>query len=167
MENTGRIVYCVQCGNTVRMEEKFGRIRPVCPACGWIHFQDPKVAVAVVAFQSGRVLLTRRVNEPHQGFWSLPAGFMDAGETIAQAGARECLEETGLRVQVTSLIDVFSGKEHPHGADIVLVYRAEIEGGILAAGDDADRAEFFPLDGLPPLAFESTSTILHKIKDLS
>jgi 8-oxo-dGTP diphosphatase len=167
MENSGRIVYCVQCGTTVKMEEKFGSNRPVCPACGWIYFTDPKVAVAVVVLQDERVLLTRRVNEPHQGDWSLPAGFMDAGETIGQAGARECLEETGLRVNVTYLIDIFSGKEHPHGADIVLVYRAEITGWSLTPGDDADRAEFFQLDNLPPLAFESTRNILHKIKDLS
>jgi 8-oxo-dGTP diphosphatase len=72
-----------------------------------------------------------------------------------------------MQVKVTGLIDIFSGKEHPHGADIVLVYRAEIAGGNLAAGDDADQAEFFPLNGLPPLAFASTGVILEKIKDFS
>lgn len=167
MNNSGRILYCVQCGTAVVTREMFGRLRPVCPACGWVHFADPKVAVAVVVIQDGQVLLTRRINEPHQGDWSLPAGFMDAGETIPEAGARECLEETGLTVNVTGLIDVFSGKEHKHGSDIVLVYKAEIVGGTLKAGDDADRAEFFPLDNLPLLAFETTARILQKIKDLS
>jgi len=167
MNNPSRIQFCVQCGTAVTTREMFGRLRPVCPACGWIHFADPKVAVAVVVIQDGRVLLTRRINEPHQGDWSLPAGFMDAGETIPEAGARECREETGLNVNVTALLDVFSGKEHVHGADIVLIYRGEIMGGTLRAGDDADRAEFFPLDSLPPLAFDTTARILQKIKDLS
>jgi len=167
MDNTGRITYCVQCGTSVTMEDKFGRVRPVCPACGWIYFADPKVAVAVVVIEKGGVLLTRRINEPNQGRWSLPAGFMDAGETIPEACARECLEETGLTVQVTGLIDVFSGREHKHCSDIILVYRAEFVSGIISAGDDADKAEFFPLDDLPPLAFETTRKILEKIKYLS
>jgi ADP-ribose pyrophosphatase YjhB (NUDIX family) len=149
------------------MEEKFGRTRPVCPACGWIYFADPKVAVAVVVLHNDRILLTRRINEPNQGCWSLPAGFMDAGETVPEAAARECLEETGLTVHVTGLIDVFSGKEHKHGSDIILVYRANFVSGTLKAGDDADRAEFFPLDDLPPLAFDTTRKILEKINDLS
>ena len=167
MNNTGRVAFCVQCGAPVNMEEKFGRIRPVCPACGWIYFADPKVAVAVVVLHQNRVLLTRRINEPHQGYWSLPAGFMDAGETIPEAGARECLEETGVTVKVTGLFDVFSGKEHEHGADIVLVCRADYLGGEVKAGDDADRADFFHLHYLPPLAFDTTRRILEKIKNLS
>ena len=162
MDNTGRIVYCVQCGTRVNMEEKFGRKRPVCPACGWIHFADPKVAVAVVVIREGRVLLTRRVNEPFQGFWSLPAGFMDAGESPEAAGERECREETGVDVRVTGLLDIFSGREHKHGADLVLIYHADYLRGEPEAGDDADRAEFFPLKDLPPLAFESTRVVLKK-----
>ena len=138
----------------------FGQERPVCPACGWIYFADPKVAAGVIVEEEGRVLLVRRVNEPGRGLWSFPAGFIDAYEDPARAAERECLEETGLRVEVTRLADLIAGREHPRGADIVLVYHARITGGTLAPGDDADRAEFFPRSELPPLAFRATRLAL-------
>jgi 8-oxo-dGTP diphosphatase len=163
MNNTGSVLFCVQCGATLRQEEKFGRMRPVCPDCGWIYFSDPKVAVAVVVIHADQILLTRRINPPFQGSWSLPAGFMDADENPQEAARRECQEETGLDVKVSGLLDVFSGREHKHGADLVLIYLAELIGGDLHAGDDADRAEFFPLDSLPKLAFQATKTILEKL----
>ncbi len=152
--------YCLQCGTAIELRPQFGALRPTCPACGWIYFADPKVAAAALVEQDGRVLLTRRVNEPHQGEWTLPAGFIDAGEDPARAAERECLEETGLRVRVTELIDVIAGREHERGADFVILYRAEVTGGSLRAGDDADQVGFFARDNLPPLAFEATRRAL-------
>jgi ADP-ribose pyrophosphatase YjhB (NUDIX family) len=134
--------------------------RPACPACGWVHFEDPKVAAAVLVEQDGKVLLTRRASQPFKGKWSLPAGFVDAREDPARAAERECLEETGLIVRVTGLVDVVGGREHERGADIVIIYRAEIIGGQVSAGDDADRAEFFLYDQLPDLAFQSNINLL-------
>lgn len=90
----------------------------------------------------------------------MPAGFVDAGEDPAHAAERECLEETSLQVRVTALMDVIAGREHPHGADIIIVYRGEIVGGELCAGDDADQADFFDRLHLPPLAFKATFKIL-------
>lgn len=152
--------YCLRCGTALERRLKGGRPRPVCPACGWAFFPDPKVAVAALIEQQGRVLLVRRVHPPERGRWTLPAGFVDAGEDPAQAVVRECREETGLRVQVDALLDVLAVREHPAGADILIVYRAHVLDGRLAPGDDADRAAFFPLDALPPLAFASTRRIL-------
>ena len=142
-------------------------MRPVCPSCGWIYFTDPKVAAAVLVIQDGRVLLTRRINEPFQGYWTLPAGFMDAGENPEDTARRECLEETGLHVKITALFDLISGREHDHGADIVLIYSAEIIGGVLQAGDDADQVEFFSLSNLPTLAFAATKKTLQKFNKCS
>jgi 8-oxo-dGTP diphosphatase len=85
---------------------------------------------------------------------------VDAFEDPARAAERECLEETGLVVKVTSLLDVIAGREHPRGADMVIVYCAEMQGGELKAGDDADEAGFFALEQLPPLAFEATRRVL-------
>jgi len=104
----------------------------------------------------------RRLNEPYQGCWTLPAGFVDAGEDPAEAVVRELLEETGLQGRVISLHDIIAGQEHPRGAHILIVYRMELLSGNLKPGDDADRAGFFSLDALPPLAFQSTSKILKK-----
>ena len=87
-------------------------------------------------------------------------GFVDAGEDIHEAAERECLEETGLVIQVTELIDVISIKEHPQGADILIVYCGEVTGGLLQAGDDAGQAKFFDRENLPPLAFQSTQKII-------
>ncbi len=150
----------MQCGSPLEPRIEFGAFRPTCPACGWIYFADPKVAAAALVEQDGRILLTRRVNEPHQGEWTLPAGFIDAGEDPARAAERECLEETGLEVRVTELLDVIAGREHDRGADFVILYRAEVVGGRLQPGDDADQVGWFARDALPPLAFEATRRAL-------
>lgn len=157
------IRFCILCGSNLVNIEKFGRVRPVCPSCGWIYFTDPKVAAAVLVQQEESVLLTRRINEPFQGYWTLPAGFMDADEKPEETARRECLEETGLDVQINGLFDVISGREHEHGADIVLVYSATINSGVLQAGDDADQAAFFPINDLPRLAFSATQITLKKL----
>lgn len=161
------IKYCPSCGTAITHQQKFGKTRPVCSACGWIHFADPKVAAAVLVEKDEKVLLVRRVNEPARGFWTLPAGFVDAGEDPARAAERECLEETGLTVLVTDVLDIIAGLEHTRGADFVIVYHAQVVGGVLHASDDADQVEWFPYSDLPPLAFEATKQalgVLHKMK---
>lgn len=142
------------------MEERFGKIHPVCPQCAWIHFSDPKVAAAVLVEQDGRVLLVRRINEPYRGLWTLPAGFVDAGEDPARAAERECLEETGLSVRVKRVLDVIAGREHESGADFIIAYQGEVVSGTLSPGDDADAVDWFTRDKLPPLAFKATRKIL-------
>ena len=154
------VQFCPYCGVPVERRFLFGEERAVCPRCGWTHFEDPKVAAGVLAEQDGKVLLVQRNNDPARGLWSFPAGFINAHEDPAGAAVRECLEETGLRVHTTGLAALVSGREHPRGADFVLVYFAEITGGQLAAGDDADQAEFFARDALPPLAFRATRVAL-------
>lgn len=152
--------YCPRCGTRVNHEERFGRIRPVCPQCSWIHFVDPKVAAAVLIEQDERVLLVRRVNEPFRGLWTLPAGFVNGGEDPAEAAIRECLEETGLTVRLARILDIIAGKEHPRGADFTIIYQAFIIGGELKADDDADAVEWFARGNLPPLAFRATQKVL-------
>jgi ADP-ribose pyrophosphatase YjhB (NUDIX family) len=156
------IRFCPACGTAVVRREVFGRSRPVCPACGRVHFVDPKVAAAVLLVREGRVLLVRRVNAPEQGKWSLPAGFVDADEDPRQAAERECAEETGLQVRAGDLLDVIAGREHAAGASIVLVYRGEIQDGEAHPGDDADQVGFFAPHELPPLAFAATRRALER-----
>jgi ADP-ribose pyrophosphatase YjhB (NUDIX family) len=152
--------FCPRCATPLNLESRSGGMRPVCPNCGWIHFVDPKVAAAVLIVQDDRVLLVQRNNEPFRGKWTLPAGFINGGEDPAEAAVRECLEETGLSVRVRRIHDVVSGREHEHGADFVIVYHAEIIGGELTAGDDADAVEWFEIAKLPPLAFRATRKVL-------
>jgi ADP-ribose pyrophosphatase YjhB (NUDIX family) len=157
--------YCPRCASLLNHEMRFGKMRPVCPACGWIHFVDPKVAAAVLIEQDGHVLLVRRVNEPFRGMWTLPAGFINGGEDPSEAAERECLEETGLRVRVNRVLEIISGKEHPRGADFIIVYRAQVLGGELKPDDDADAVEWFGRDQLPPLAFRATQKVLESFYD--
>jgi ADP-ribose pyrophosphatase YjhB (NUDIX family) len=150
----------VQCGTPVLVGNHFGAERAACPACGWIHFEDPKVASAVLVEQSGRVLLVRRANEPFKGAWSLPAGFVDAGEDPRVTARRECLEETGFSIRVTDVLGIVPGREHDRGADFVIVFRGHVSGGAARPGDDADAVDWFALGNLPPLAFRATEEIL-------
>jgi ADP-ribose pyrophosphatase YjhB (NUDIX family) len=120
--------------------------------------------VAVLIEKDGQVLLVRRANDPQRGLWTLPAGFVDAGEDPILAAERECLEETGLQVKVTGLLDVIFGLEHPRGAHIVIGYWGTIVDGVLRAADDVDRVAFFSRDDLPELAFSATRKILHAVR---
>ena len=152
--------FCPRCGTALNHKELYGAVRGVCPNCKWIHFIDPKVAAAVLIVQDGRVLLVRRANEPFRGLWTLPAGFVDGGEDPAREAERECLEETGLSVRVTRVFDIISGREHPRGADFIIVYQAEIISGDMKPGDDADAVEWFDKEHLPEIAFRATQKVL-------
>lgn len=159
-------LYCPYCATLLIMKHQMGEERPTCPNCGWVHYEDPKVAAGVLVLHEGRVLLVRRIMEPYAGLWSIPAGFVNAYEDPAVAAARECREETGLQAVVDDLFEFLTGREHARGADIFLVYRAHISGGNLHASDDADRADWFPLQSLPELAFNSTRKIFAHLAQL-
>jgi ADP-ribose pyrophosphatase YjhB (NUDIX family) len=154
--------YCSECGTRLEDRYAFGRERRYCPHCQRTIFREHKVAAAVFITRDDRdVLLVQRARSPHQGCWSLPAGFVDFDETPAIAAVRECREETGLEIEITQVLEVIGGQGQG-GADIVIVYRGERTGGALTPGDDARDAKFFPLDQLPTLAFTSTCRTLRR-----
>ena len=159
------IKFCPRCGRLLEHQMRMGKVRPFCSKCDWIFFPDPKVAAGVVVQRGSRILLVRRAYNPRKGFWTLPVGFVDAGEHPARAAERECYEETGLYIRVKKLLDVISGQEHPRGAHIIIIYLGETIKGELKAGDDVDRVGFYPLDDLPPLAFETTQVIVERFRD--
>ncbi|MHC1740652.1 MAG: NUDIX domain-containing protein [Anaerolineaceae bacterium] len=152
--------FCPLCATPLVIRTQLGEERPTCPNCGWVHYEDPKVAAGVLILEENKVLLVRRIMDPFAGLWSIPAGFVNAFEDPVQAAIRECLEETGLTAQIDNLLDMLTGREHPRGSDILLIYQAHIVGGILHAADDAADANWFPLQNLPELAFNSTKKIL-------
>jgi 8-oxo-dGTP diphosphatase len=156
--------FCLACGSPVELQEAFGKERPVCPKCGRVHFFDPKVAAAMFVVQKGGVLLVRRINEPELGKWSLPAGFVDGDEDPKLAAERECYEETGLEVEADHLMEVIHQPVETEGASIVIVYHGRLKGGTLTARDDIDASGFFSWKDLPPIAFESTRTMIERWK---
>ena len=98
--------YCPRCGAPLAEGVRFGRPRPFCRYCGFIHFLDPKVAVGALVSDGQRVLLVRRSVPPRAGYWALPAGYMDGDELPEEALLREVAEETGLQVVISGLQEV-------------------------------------------------------------
>ncbi len=164
MARTLALNYCPVCAHPLQDRAAFGRVRRYCPHCDRIIFREHKVAAGVIVERAGRILLVRRRWSPRQGLWTFPAGFVDCGEDPAEAAVRECREETGLEVDITGLLDVIAGREHEHGADIIIIYEAQLLGGEMRAADDVDRAAFFVAekDALPALAFRATEIALDK-----
>ena len=120
----------------------------------------------VVFDEDGRVLMVRRgPGSTRSGYWSIPAGFVDYGEEIRAAAARELVEETGLVADVGDVMHVASNFHDPNKLTVGVWFAGTVTGGELVAGDDADAAGWFALDDLPPLAFETDGALFQRLRD--
>lgn len=158
MERT--VVYCQRCGGETAEREVDGRRRPVCLVCGTVTYLDPKLAVALLIEQDGKVLLGKRgpgTREP--GKWAFPAGFVERGEAVEAAAEREAREETGLEIELGPLLGLISAEGE---TVVVAVYAAEAVAGEPVAGDDVDAVEWFAVDALPELAFPHDARLLEE-----
>ncbi len=144
--------FCQQCGTALEDRHQEDRLRPTCPACGFVYYLDPKVAVAVVLGDERGVLLGKRGIDPASGKWSFPAGYVNRGEVLEEAAVREVFEELGLEVRLTGLVGVYSERG---SAVVLIVYDGEVLGGTLQPdGREVLEVRRFPLDALPrDLAF--------------
>lgn len=117
--------YCSLCGAPVelRIPPDDNRMRHVCTSCGEVHYQNPKLIVGALAEWQGKVLMCRRAIEPRHGLWTLPAGFMENGETIAEAATRETLEEANARIAISDLYSMYS---LPHINQVHILFRARL-----------------------------------------
>jgi len=128
------------------------------------NIMKPSVAVDGVLIKGDKILLIKRKNEPFKGRWALPGGFVEYGETVEEAVLREFEEEVGLRARIKKLLGVYSKPDRdPRGQVISIVFLLDAEGDA-KAGDDAADARFFPLDNLPPLAFDHDEIIKDAIQ---
>ena len=140
--------FCPQCGATLETHLESGRSRPTCPACGWVHYAQWKVATAAVVVRGGDVLLVQRTRPPYAGAWGLPAGFVESDEPPDVAAAREVAEETGLTVAVGPLLGVYPYTDDARGAGLLFTYLARpVRGALQASGEGEPR--WWPLAGLP------------------
>lgn len=156
--------YCPPCGGRLHRRFSEGRDRLVCEKCGYIFYQNPVPAVAVILLQNAQVLLVKRKFEPRAGEWSLPAGFIEWGEGPEETARRELKEETGLDVAVRGIYGVYRGQERPDHEILLVVYRGEMMGGKLQPGDDALEARWFALAALPEnIAFRIHRDILAEL----
>jgi ADP-ribose pyrophosphatase YjhB (NUDIX family)/GNAT superfamily N-acetyltransferase len=155
--------FCPQCGHRLEKREQAGRMREICPACGFIFYHNPVPGVAVIVAGEDGIVLVRRRYPPRAGGWCFPAGFVEAGESSEETAVREIREETGLDVQVDDLVGVYSFDDEPQGG-VVIFYTATAVGGEMRAGDDAAEVRIFTLEEMPRLAFRTHREALERWK---
>ncbi len=139
------------------------RTRLVCPDCGYVEYDNPKIVVGAVCFWESGVLLCRRAIAPARGLWTYPAGFMELGESTAEGAAREVWEEAQARVAVESLLGVY---EIPHINQVNIIYRARMLGPDFAPGPESEAVELFGWEDIPwdQLAFPSVRWSLERFR---
>lgn len=140
--------FCSACGAGVRLLVPAGdnRERFVCSRCQTVHYQNPKIVAGSIPEWDGRILLCRRAIEPRYGLWTLPAGFMENGETTEQAAMRETWEEACARIEISSLYSVFS---IPHISQVYMLFRGELVDGCYEPGQESLACELFDAHTLP------------------
>ncbi len=159
--------YCSLCGKAVALRIPDGDSLPryVCTACGTIHYQNPKMIVGCIPEWDGRILLCRRAIEPRRGLWTVPAGFMENGETTFQGAIRETLEEANARVEIDSLYALYN---IPHINQVYLLFRARLLDLDFSAGAETLELKLFDEADIPwnEIAFATVrNTLTHYYAD--
>ncbi len=158
-----RIQHCRVCGATVeyRVPPDDNRERAVCTACGEVHYVNPNNVVGTVPVWGEQVLLCKRNIEPRKGLWTLPAGFMELGESTAQGAARETDEEAGAQFEVQGLFTVLNVV--PAG-QVHLFYLAKLLSPVFNPGPETMEAQLFHEHEVPwdEIAFRTVRTTLQR-----
>lgn len=128
--------FCTSCGDSVTLQIPTGddRERYVCISCELIHYTNPRVIVGCLPVYEGRVLLCKRAIEPRKNYWTLPAGFMENGETTGEGAARETWEEAHARVSNLDLYRIF---DVPYISQVYMFYRCDIDNGEFGVGPES------------------------------
>jgi len=159
--------YCSHCGAPVVLKVPAGDNRPryVCERCGSIHYSNPRMVVGCLPEWEDKILLCRRAIEPKYGLWTLPAGFMENGETTAEGAVRETLEEAGARVEVTGLYSMINV---PDINQVYLVFRARLLDLDFQPGEESLEVALFEEAAIPwqEMAFRTIHQVLeHYFED--
>jgi ADP-ribose pyrophosphatase YjhB (NUDIX family) len=153
--------YCANCGSTIvrRVPAGDNRERDCCDHCGTVHYVNPRPVVGTIPLWQDRVLLCRRAIEPRYGKWTLPAGFMEVGETTADGAQRETLEEAGARIELGPL---FSMLDVPQVEQVHIFYRAQLLDIDFAPGAESLEVQLFDESAIPwdELAFRTVAMTL-------
>ena len=162
-----KIKHCRVCGTAVNYIVPADDTRPraVCPACGTVHYENPLNVVGTVPYWQDQVLLCKRNIEPRYGFWTLPAGFMELGETTAQGAARETDEEAGAHIQMGPL---FSLMNVMRVGQVHMYYLAPLTDTVFNPGPESIEARLFREDEIPwdDIAFRTVrETLKHYFED--
>lgn len=159
--------YCSACGHALETRVPTGedRERLVCPNCGVVHYQNPKVVVGSVCTLGGRVLLCRRAIAPREGFWTIPAGYLELGESTEEGALREAWEEARARIALTGLLAVYNIRRI---GQVQVLYKADLLSPDVEAGPESAEVGLFPWDAVPwhDLAFPTVGWILNHASSL-
>ena len=156
--------FCSDCGAAVALKIPPGDNLPrfVCDACGTIHYTNPRMVIGCIPEWEDKILLCTRAIEPRHGYWTLPAGFMENGESTMQAALRETLEEANARVELGSLFSMLSV---PHVNQVHIFYRARLLDLDFGPGSESLEVALYEESAIPwkDLAFRTISTTLSTI----
>ncbi len=141
--------YCPVCSAELIKKALDKIIRMVCNVCGFVYYQNPVPAAAVLIEKEGKILLVQRKFKPFALDWSLPSGFIEYDETPEGCATRETQEETGLKIKINRLFNIYLAQDDPRTHVILIVYIGEILQGKLKAGDDAQEVQFFSPAEIP------------------
>ena len=158
--------FCSACGQPVALVVPQGDHLPryVCAACATIHYQNPRLIVGCVPEYEGKILLCRRAIEPRLGFWTLPAGFMENGESLQSAAARESMEEALAKVEIGSLLAIVHVL---HAQQVHVLFRARLLDPSVSAGAESLEVALFDESEIPwqDMAFRSIDFALKRYLD--
>lgn len=151
--------YCPQCANQLQPFLDGERLRSHCNICGWIHYLNPTVGVAVLLFENERLLCGERKD----GGWCIPCGHVEWDESVEEAAIREFMEETGLIVSLESIFAVQSNFHDPQHHTVGIWYLGKRLGGSLRAGGDLLQVKFFSPNNIPTLKFPTDRNAIKKL----
>ena len=139
--------------------------RDVCATCGFVNYVNPKIVTGSIVRHDGKILLCRRAIEPRIGYWTLPAGFMELGETAEQAAMREALEEANARIVIDRLLAVYT---IPRIAQVQIMYLAHLESAVISAGPESLEVKLAGWSEIPwdEIAFPSVIWALEQYRSV-
>jgi|TARA_Y100000310_G_scaffold299922_1_gene335176 ADP-ribose pyrophosphatase YjhB (NUDIX family) len=153
--------FCSQCGKTVSQQIPDGdtHLRFVCTGCGAIHYQNPRIVTGCLAYFEEKILLCKRAIEPRSGLWTLPAGYLENGETTTEGALRETLEEANARADIINIYTLFS---LPHISQVYMFFLAELKDLNFSPGLESSDVKLFAEEEIPwqQLAFPTVHDTL-------
>lgn len=149
-----------------RIPEGDDRERLLCPECGYVAYENPKLVVGAVVGHEGKILLCKRAIEPRIGYWTLPAGYMELGETPEEGARREAWEEARVRLTLTGLMAVYSIARI---SQVQLIYRAQFAEPGFAPGPESAVVELFDWEDIPwsDIAFPTVEWALRRYREVA
>ncbi len=156
--------YCPYCSESLTIRHLEGRERQFCPSCDKILYENPIPATCIVVTPSAdQLLLVKRSIPPNLGDWCLPGGYIEMGESPKSGALRELKEETNLEGEIPQLLDAIKAHSPIYGSLVMVGYHVRQYHGELIAGDDAEKAVFFRIADLPPVAFRSHRHFIREV----